>query len=127
MIEPRPTDDIDEAYVLELHEYRTEIVKVMNALISESLTEEEVVNVTLLIYFYCSTFPPLEQFKESDLTTGLTEVLNFLNNLIDYAESVCGELSNYANEKIRENAAVIRYIDNRLSSIEYLEGIFNQS
>ena len=127
MLELRPTDEIDEAYVLELQEYRVEWVKLMNALVSESLSEEEVANVALLVFFYCSTIPPLQQFKDSDLSTGVTEVLTFLSNLIDYAESVVGELSEEANEKIEEYGAVIRYIDNRLSSIEYLEGIFTQS
>ena len=127
MLELRPTEDIDEKYILELHEHRCEIVKVMNALISDSLTEEEVVNVTLLIHFYCSTIPPLQQFKDSNLGDSITEFLSFLTNLIDYAESAYGILSDEANEKIEEYDAIIRYIDNRLSSIEYLEGIFTQS
>ncbi len=126
MIELRPTDEIDEKYILELQEYRVEWVKLMNALVSESLSEEEAANVALLVFFYCSTIPPLQQFKDSDLSTGVTEVLTFLSNLIDYAESVVGELSEEANEKIEEYDAIIRYIDNRLSSIEYLEGIFSQ-
>ncbi len=127
MIELRPTDEIDEAYILELHEYRAEWVKLMNAFISESLSEEEVANVAMLVFFYCSTIPDLQKFKEEDLITGIAEVLTFLHNLIDYAESVCGELSNYANDKIREHAAVIRYINNRLTAIEMLEKSFSQS
>ena len=107
MIEIKPTDEIDEAYILELHEYRCEFVKMMNAFISDSLTEEEVANVAMLIFFYCSTIPELNKFKNSNISEGITEVLAFLSNLIDYAESVVGELSNYANNKIQEHAAVI--------------------
>ena len=127
MIRLLPTDEIDEAYLLELMEYRKEWVLMMNALASESLNEEEVVNITLLVLFYCSTMPPLQQFKNSDLTTGITEVLNFLCNLIDYSMSICGELSDSANEKIEEYDSVIRYIDNRLSSIVSLENLYNKS
>lgn len=127
MLKLRPTDEIDEEYILELHEYRAEWLKLMNALVSESLSEEEVVNVTLLVFFYCSTIPPLQQFKDSDLTTGVTEVLTFLSNLIDYAESVVGELSDYANARIEEYTSVIRYIDNRLSAIQQLESLYKKS
>lgn len=127
MIEIRPTNEIDEDYILELHEYRAEYIKMMNAFISEELSEEEVANVAMLVFFYCSTIPELQQFKESNLSEGITEVLTFISNLIDYAESVCGELSNYAINKIEEFGAVIRYIDNRLSSIEMLEDLYNKS
>lgn len=122
MIELRGDDQIDEEYIIELHEYRMEWVKLMNAMVNNELSKDELTNVILLTDFYCKTFPPLNHCDvQNDFGGAVKAVLEFLNGIIKSSEETYGELSEGGKIKIHFFTETVFYIQQRMVAMNSIE------
>lgn len=122
MITIRAEGEIDESYIIELHETRCEWAKVLNAIVDNSLSQDELTNLILLTDYYCKTIPPLNSHNvNEDLGNALKGVYTFLEELIDTSEETYGELSESAKLKIDHYSSTVNYIIKRMEAIRSIE------
>lgn len=147
MIELHSPEEIDEAYILDLHEYLVEYSKALYVFIKSSKDDSDdgVSNVPsdnefmeneglhlfdrntkrdllILTHNFTQVYPPLNKYNAlENPAEAMVGVALFLNDVITAAEETYGQLSREGEEKVEKFTAVRAFVWHKIDTWFKLE------